>query len=326
VALVCDALRYAFGRSTVLDGVSARFEAGRLCAVVGPNGAGKTTLLRLLLGALAIGPESGSRRGTGSIRLDNDDPHRWAAPRRASRIAYIPQRPELSVAMSVRQLVALGRVATGRGDERAEDRSGGRGPAVAEVDGPVERALQAVGLVGRADDPFHHLSAGQQQRATLARALAQLDAAPSDPMPTKAAPSTTTRVILADEPCSAMDPLAALATMRLLRRLALDGLCVIVVLHDLTSALRWADDALVLDAAGRVAAFDRADVALAPDTLARVFGVRFAQLQASADPDHDNAHNRNLRALVPLEPVGPVEPIGADRAAACLPPVSRADR
>jgi iron complex transport system ATP-binding protein len=173
---------------------------------------------------------------------------------RAARIGYVPQRPSLAFAFTVRQVVRLGLFASGRADGGAAD-----------------AALRAVDLAGRADEPFGVLSVGQQQRATLARVLAQLHGRPGP-------------IILADEPVSAMDPRHALETMTLLRSIAAAGGSVLVVLHDLTLALRWSDTALVLDSDGRLIADGPSAESLDPAVLEGVFGVRFERLGAALIP------------------------------------------
>lgn len=230
----------------VLGGVSARLDAGSMCALVGPNGAGKSTLLKLLLGVL--------RPSGGRVLLDDrgvlELPHR----ERARRMAYVPQRASLAFAFTVREFVRLGRFAArGEGDAAAAD-----------------AALERVGLADRADDPLGTLSAGQQQRAGLARALAQLHGGGDG----------RERFLLADEPVSAMDPRHALEAMSLLRSLADAGLGVVVVLHDLTLASRFCDRALVLEEGGRLAAEGASSEALSPEVLGRVFGVGFASVEA----------------------------------------------
>jgi iron complex transport system ATP-binding protein len=148
----------------------------------------------------------------------------------------------------------------------------------------VESALREVELDAELDAPFDTLSAGQRQRGALARALAQLA---GDDVPLAA------QAIVADEPISAMDPRHAVASMELLRAQARRGRCVVAVLHDLTAAARFADDALVLDAEGRVAASGPAVDVLVPGVLRGVYGIGFERLGGGRGEDS---------ALVPTSP------------------------
>ncbi len=227
----------------VLSGVSAAFSPGRVTAIIGPNGAGKSTLLRLLAGL--------SKAGSGRVTLEGRDVATIGARTLASRIAYVPQRPTVMFAFTVGQVVRLGRYAVGCDD------------------GAVSRALESVQAMELIDEPFGTLSVGQQQRVTLARAIAQLDRANG--------PTKGSTALVADEPVSAMDPKHAIASMALLRSVARRGVSVVVVLHDLTLASCWADQAVVLDQAGSVVAMGTVDDALDPSILERVFETRFVR-------------------------------------------------
>jgi iron complex transport system ATP-binding protein len=227
----------------VLHGVSLAPPPGAVTAVLGPNGAGKSTLLRVLLGAAA--PHRGR------VTLDGAPIASLRAGQRASRVAYVSQRPGVSAPMTVDHAVRLGRYA----------RPGTR----ADSDRAVARALERVGLAAHAQRPIAELSAGQQQRAAMARALAQLDGTPA-----------AQRVLLADEPAAFLDPAHALLALELCAHLAGEGATVVVVLHDLSLALRWCAHALLLRADGRVAASGPAADVLAPQVLEGVYGVSFA--------------------------------------------------
>ncbi len=260
---------FAYRRARpVLSGVDLAIEPGRVTAIVGPNASGKSTLLRLLLGRLA--PTSGR------VTID-DRPVRRLHPRElAKRLAFVPQSPALSFAYSVEQVVRFGLLAMGRSAPPAA----------------VERALERLDIADRATDPYTELSVGLQQRVALARALAQLNAAPRD----------ASRYLLADEPTSALDPRHALGVIDLLTELASDGVGVGVVLHDLSIALRVADDALVLDDTGRPAASGPASETLTPDVLRPVFGVRFARV-APRNDDSGAPH-----ALLAVSTIIPADP------------------
>ncbi|MCL4741420.1 MAG: ABC transporter ATP-binding protein [Phycisphaerales bacterium] len=249
MALAAEGVSFAYRRGRpVLRDLSLRFEPGTITAIVGPNGAGKTTLLRLLLGLRE--PDAGR------VTLDTRDVGSLSARDRAARMAYVPQRSRMAFAFTVRETVRHARFATpGDGVETA-----------------VRTALLEVGVEALADEPFERLSAGQQQRVLIARAMAQL----SVPCAQGA-----TRVLLADEPLSALDPKHALEAAGLIRSLVARGpsLAAVVVLHDLTAALRFADRAAVLDASGRLAALGPSRDTLTPDILAGVFGVPFARVR-----------------------------------------------
>ncbi len=190
-------------------------------------------------------------------------------------MAYIPQASLVAFPFSVSEVVNLGRYAAARGGDG----------------GAVGAALARMDIADRSNDSFGELSAGQQQRVTVARALAQLgiadfglrvegkEAQSEIPSPQ----SAMRRVLLADEPVSAMDPSHSLRTMDLFESLAKEGMCVVVVLHDLSLVLRYAKRVLILGDDGKVAGEGETGGTLTPSLLSRVYGVGF---RAIADPDN----------------------------------------
>jgi iron complex transport system ATP-binding protein len=213
-----------------LSGVSARLRPGEITAICGPNGAGKSSLLQMLAGLLM--PERGS------VHLD-DEPLADLRPRsRARAIGYLPQAGEVAWDMSVRNLVALGRL-----------------PHADAGEAQVDRALAALDLTGFADRPVSTLSGGERGRALLARVLA------GEP-----------RWILADEPLAALDLAHQLALLAHFRRAAGEGAGVVIVLHDLGLAMNHAHRVLVLDG-GCCAADGAPEQALSAEMVERVWGV-----------------------------------------------------
>ncbi len=223
----------------VLDSITLSPRPGAITAIIGPNGAGKSTLLRLLLGVLTP--------TRGRITLDNADLSTLPPRIRARRMAYIPQKSSAAFGFTVSECIRMGRVASELRDDVAI----------------IDRALNRVGLTERAQDPFDTLSAGQQQRAILARALAQLDGA------------SPGAILLADEPASALDPRQSLEALAILKEQAASGRSVILVIHDLSLAARFCDDAVILTSHGTIAAAGAAPQTLTAQVLDPAFGVRF---------------------------------------------------
>jgi len=137
----------------VLENVSLAVSAGEFVAIAGPNGGGKTTLLRLVLGL--------ERPTAGAVRVFGKPSGKGAD---GGRIGYLPQRARLvgEAPVTVREVVSTGRLAPAGiwGPLRRADREA------------VTRAIETVGLAGRADAPLRTLSGGMQQRALIAKALA----------------------------------------------------------------------------------------------------------------------------------------------------------
>jgi iron complex transport system ATP-binding protein len=247
VSLTFDDVWFAFLPARgpeILRGVSGQAARGALTAVVGPNGAGKSTLLRLGLGLLK--PQKGR------VLLDGNDMATLPAGERARRAAYVPQRGAAALGLTCRDVVRLGRYAC---------RERGR----AEL---LDRVLQEAELTALGDKTFDTLSAGQKQRAILARAFYQL-----------AGREAAGCSLFADEPVSAMDPRHAERALAALSAFALEGACVLVVLHDLTMALRHAGWVILLGADGRVLAQGPPAETLTPQTLGPLYGAEFEVIE-----------------------------------------------
>lgn len=242
-----DAVAIAF------DGVTAGYRRGRpvLRDICGRWRRGEVTALlgpngagksSLLRVALGqLGPWSGRCTVLGRSAWKCDP--RW----RAARVGYIPQQGGARFGFTVAQVVAMGRFASG-------DQAG------------VDEALQRCGLGEVAGTAFVELSGGQQRRVLVARALAQVHG--------------RGEVVLADEPTAGLDLEHVQATMRSLRELADAGLAVVVVLHDLNTAARWADAAWLLDGGAVVAAGATAEVMTA-EALEPVYRVRLREVEGA---------------------------------------------
>jgi iron complex transport system ATP-binding protein len=250
LTLVAHGVRTTVGRGAtervLFSELSFRCEPGTLTAVVGPNGAGKTTLLRCL---------AGLRTCQGGGITCAGQPIAILAPReRARRIAYLPQRALAPDAAVVADVVMLGRTPhLGRF----------RSPS-ADDHRQVRRALDRVRMQGFVERRLDTLSGGERQRVMIARMLA----------------SEATALIL-DEPTLSLDIGHALQVLELCRELAHgEGRIVIMALHELGHARRYADRAVCLDGKGRVMTGVCSEV-LDCATLSEVFGV---QVREGAEP------------------------------------------
>ncbi|HED54952.1 MAG TPA: ABC transporter ATP-binding protein [Phycisphaerales bacterium] len=251
MTLAADHIDFAYRRGhPVLSGISLTIHPGRVVALLGPNGSGKTTLLRLLAGM--IKPQAGS------ITIDGHQTHELNAHDRAQRLAYVPQNPALAFPFDLSRYVGFGRFALGNQDKVER----------------VRRAIDRLDLTHKAHEPVGELSAGQRQRAAIARALCQLGEEP--------APGFT-RILLADEPTASLDPKHVVRVMELLKDLKEIGVGVVLVLHDLASAARWADHAILLDSAGTLLTEGTPDNALNDDSLQRAFGIGFQRIEREGE-------------------------------------------
>lgn len=244
--LIAHDLAVALGTRRVLDAVAVTLRSARVTAVLGPNGAGKSTLLRALAGLVAP--------ALGSVTIGDRAITALSDRERARRIGFLPQAAAVHWNVTVREVVALGRVPyrTPFAAPSAQDRE------------RIAAALAATETTALADRPIAELSGGERARVLLARVLA------GEP-----------DWLLADEPLASLDPAHQIDILDRLRGVAQEGRGVVLVLHDLAQAARVADDVLLLRD-GRVVAAGPTAAVLTPERMAEVFDVRVATLPGSA--------------------------------------------
>jgi len=247
-ALSLDSVSVALGGATIVEGISLSVEEGEWLTLIGPNGAGKSTLLRAVAQLVPF---------DGAIRLEGRRLGELGRKELARRIAFVPQSPLLPPEMRVREYVLLGRTpyiptfaTERRGDHEAAD-----------------RALRRLELLELARRPLRTLSGGEQQRAVLARALAQ------------EAP-----VLLLDEPTAALDlgrqqqVLELVAELRLHRQLT-----VLSAMHELTLAAQYADRLALISGGRLVAAGPPREIATR-ELIAEHYNARVEVIGEGGDP------------------------------------------
>jgi len=206
-------LAAGFGKKKVLDGISISFKDNAVTAIIGPSGCGKSTLIRCLNRMHEVNPEAWT---TGQILLDGEDMNGSSmdpvSVRR--RIGMVFQKPNPFPTMSIFDNVASGLRLNGMRDHKV-------------LTTKVEENLKKAWLWEELGDRMHEsgasISGGQQQRLCIARALA-----------------VEPEVILMDEPCSALDPIATAKIEELIAQLK-DTYTVIVVTHNMQQAARISD-------------------------------------------------------------------------------------
>ena len=236
--LSTQGLDLRYGDRLVVGGLDLTLPGGAVTAIVGPNACGKSTLLRGLSRLLAP--------AAGSVTLDGADIHRMSARALALRMGLLPQQPVTPEAITVEALVRLGRYPHQRllspwssADQKA-----------------VDEALERTGTTALRDQPVDQLSGGQRQRAWIALALAQ-----------------DTELLLLDEPTTFLDLRHQLDVLDLVAALHAEaGRTVVMVLHDLGQAARYADHMVVLKDGRLAAAGAPADV-LDAELVKSVFDV-----------------------------------------------------
>lgn len=217
-----------------LDEVSVQLRPGEVTMICGPNGAGKSSLLACLADLL--------KPDFGDILLDGMPLSALPPHERAQAIGYLPQQGEAAWDLSVETLTGLGRLPWRTGAEADK--------------AAINTALTALDLEDFRQRPISKLSGGERARALLARVLA------GEP-----------RWLLADEPLANLDLAHQLALLVQFRRLAANGVGVVLVLHDLAQAMNHADRVVVLDG-GHLAADGLPSQALNERVIEQVWKVK----------------------------------------------------
>lgn len=222
----------------VIEGLDLDIAPGRLTMIIGANACGKSTLLGVL--ARLLPPLAGT------VELDGADASTLSRRSFARTVGLLPQHPTAPDGITVAELVARGRHPHRGVFQRW-------GAADSEV---VDESMARTGVTELADRPVGDLSGGQRQRAWIAMALAQ------DP-----------RILLLDEPTTFLDLSHQLEVLDLLRELnRTQGTTIVVVLHELNLAARYADDLIVM-AGGKVVAHGAPADVLTAEVVADAFSL-----------------------------------------------------
>lgn len=238
-SLVIDDLSTGYNGTIIVPELSlSPIMPGQVVSLIGPNAAGKTTLLRAL---------AGLQKANGSVRLGDTELLTLPLADHARHVTYMPQSLPQRVALTVLEAV-IGALRASPIDDADSDEN------------ILEKAMDVIERVGighLAMRGLDHLSGGQRQLASLAQALVR-----------------NPKVLLLDEPISALDLHFQLRVMKLVRALSEErGMIIIMVLHDLAIAARWSDR-IVVFAKGKVAADGAPEEAITADVLAKVYRVK----------------------------------------------------
>ncbi|MFG2310912.1 amino acid ABC transporter ATP-binding protein [Streptomyces sp. NPDC048566] len=234
-----EGVRKSFGRLEVLKGIDLTVDRGQVCCLLGPSGSGKSTLLRCVNhlekvdgGRLTVDGELVGYRQHGTKLHELRE--REVAERRRD-IGMVFQRFNLFPHMTALDNIVEAPVKVGRVPKAAAREE-------------ARRLLEQVGLGDRAEHYPAQLSGGQQQRVAIARALAMRP-----------------KLMLFDEPTSALDPELVGDVLDVMRRLAADGMTMVVVTHEIGFAREVADTAVFMDQGVVVEAGDPRQILVDPE-------------------------------------------------------------
>lgn len=236
--LAARGLSAGYPGRTVIDALDLEIAPGRVTMIIGANACGKSTLLGVLA---RLRPPM-----AGTIELDGVDASTLSRRGFARTVGLLPQQPSAPEGLTVAELVSRGRHPHRGVFQRWS----------AEDSAIVDAALASTGMTELADRPVGDLSGGQRQRAWIAMALAQ------DP-----------RILLLDEPTTFLDLSHQIEVLDLLRELnRTQGTTIVVVLHELNLAARYADE-LVVMSQGRIVAHGAPAEVLTADVVSEAFSL-----------------------------------------------------
>ena len=228
----------AYDERVVSEHLDVRVPDGSFTVIIGPNACGKSTLLRALARLLAP--------GRGRVLLDGRDIATYSSKAVARRLGLLPQSSVSPEGITVRDLVSRGRF----------PHQGLLRQWSAEDDAAVETAMRATGITGLAHRRVNELSGGQRQRTWLALVLAQ-----------------QTSLLLLDEPTTFLDITYQLEVLNLCRDLHAHGrYTLVVVLHDLNLAFRYATNLIVMKG-GRILAQGPPGDIVTAELIEEVYGI-----------------------------------------------------
>ncbi|MDU8944212.1 amino acid ABC transporter ATP-binding protein [Ovoidimarina sediminis] len=229
--LAVSDVRAKYGALEVLHGISLSIEAGEIAALVGPSGSGKSTVLRALMG---LTPITGGSVSIAGETMDYSNARAVRAAR--DRMAIVFQQYNLFQNMTVMQNVTLAPTKI-------------KGWPRGDVEAEALRLLTLVGLSDKAGAYPDQLSGGQQQRVALARALA-----------------LKPQILLLDEVTSALDPELVNEVLDAIRKLASEGMTMVIVSHEMGFVREVANKVVFMDGGEVIESGSPAELFNAPKT------------------------------------------------------------
>ena len=233
--ITIEGLHFSYGQNPVLEEIDLSIQKGEIFAIVGPNGSGKTTLLKNISGVLT--PDKGA------LYLNMRQIADLSTWEIARQLAMVEQDREVGFDFTVREVIAIGRIPHQSRFARENKVDKER----------IEEAMRVCSVDSLANRLIAEISGGERQRVFLAMALAQ------EP-----------KVLLLDEPTTHLDINYQAQIMEIIRAQAIDGLTVVMALHDLNLVAQYADRAAMLDK-GQLLEIGKPDEVLTEANIKRVF-------------------------------------------------------
>ncbi|MFV0532217.1 MAG: ABC transporter ATP-binding protein [Cumulibacter sp.] len=244
--IVANGISIGYGDRIISDEIDVAIPTGELTVIIGPNACGKSTLLRGLARMVPV--------RSGTVELDGKAIGSYPAKEVARRLGVLPQSPVAPDGIAVDELVARGRY----------PHQGLLRQWTPRDDDAVDAALARANVTELAERTVSELSGGQRQRVWIAMALAQ-----------------QTPILFLDEPTTFLDISHQVEVLDLARGLQREGYTVVIVLHELNLAFRYASNLIVMKEGRIVAEGAVADV-VTPELIEGVYGL---PCRIIADPE-----------------------------------------
>jgi iron complex transport system ATP-binding protein len=238
IRLSTEQLSIGYGERLIVKNLSVEIPDKKITTIIGPNGCGKSTLLKAITRIIS--------HQSGNILLDGNDISKVNTKLLAKQMAILPQTPESASGLTVGELVSYGRFPYQKGFGRLTKKD-------YEV---IDWALEVTGTIDFKFRPVDALSGGQRQRVWIAMALAQ-----------------ETEIIFLDEPTTYLDMAHQLEVLELLQKLNLEQeRTIVMVLHDLNQAARFADHIIALKD-GEIVKSGTCEEVISHKVLKKVFNI-----------------------------------------------------
>ncbi|MFK5970472.1 MAG: ABC transporter ATP-binding protein [Candidatus Marithrix sp.] len=227
----------------LIRNVSLKLPKNKFTVLIGPNGAGKTTLLKLLAGLW--------QPTEGKVILNGNNLHQFKRIELAKQLTFVPQNSNINFAFTVKDIVMMGRNPHLR-----------RFQPITGLE-HVKQAMKRTDISHLADRLVTTLSGGEMQRVIIARSLA-----------------TQANIILLDEPTASLDISHAIEILELLQELVTEGHTIILSIHDINLAIRYADNIILINQ-GNIIAHGSPNQILTDDIMSNIFKVNVERIITS---------------------------------------------
>ena len=259
-------VNFGYGSEKVLHGIDLDLDSTGLICIVGPNGVGKSTLIRLMLGLY--------KPDTGAVLINGHDISGLSSKEIAKVMGYVPVGSGSVFSMTVLDTVMMGR--------HPHRRAG----VTSDLDWKiVKRSLNMMGILDLAMKNANELSAGQHQKMSIAKGLAQ-----------------TPRVLILDEPTSNLEVRHQLQVTERLRDIAKENeMTVIMVSHDLNTSAKYADLIVMMAPPGVIHKVGSPEEVLTAESVSEIYGVECTVVDSNGRPhiilekalDDEEIHRKN---------------------------------